>query len=138
MLRRDFISKIIEQMLNAIARLVKVDYEKETEKFLVDFQVLLKTYFKIEDKDLDILLEPNEERDEFLLSEKMKNSQLAMFVQAGLAYILKDEPQKAKHCLAVIERVQHQHSTIFEFPTPETHSLNDKIEELRKRLALKQ
>src|SRR5690606_40143474 len=87
MLRRDFISKIIEQMVNAVARLLKTDIEEEQEKFLEDFNEFLRIYFQFPDENLAQLLEENEERDAFLLDEKLKNQLLHLFANAGLVYV---------------------------------------------------
>lgn len=134
MLRKDFISKIIEQMLNAIARLMKIDNEKETEKFLGVFDEILKTYYDLHSDEMDNLLLPDEKRDAMLLDEKLKNFQLRMFVQAGFAYLKTDDLKQAKNCLSIIERIQHEHSDVFEFPTEEHKKLKEDIEKLREKL----
>lgn len=135
MLRRDFISKIIEQMVNAVARLLKTDYEKETEKFLDEFDTLLDTYYRLSDEELELLLEADEERDAMLLDEKLKNLQLQLFIQAGQAFLKKEERRKAENCLKIIERIQLKHSDVYEFPTPESLKTGDEIGKLKKSLA---
>lgn len=135
MIRNDFILKLIEQFVQAIARMIKIDYEKETEKFLVVFNELLKSYFKISAEDLDELMEPDEYRDEILLDEKMKNAQLQLFTHAGLAYLIKSETGKAAQCLEIIERIQSSNTALFEFPNQEQQELNQKIEELKLGLS---
>lgn len=134
MLRRDFISKIIEQMLNAIARLMKIDNEKETEKFLGVFDEILKTYYDLHPDEMDNLLLPDEKRDAILLDEKLKNFQLRMFVQAGFAYLKTENSMQAKKCLSIIERIQDENSDVFEFPTEEHKRLIEDIEELKGKL----
>lgn len=136
MLRRDFISKIIEQMVNAVARLIKIDIENDQEKFLENFEEFLSTYFKISDAELEKLWEENEERDAFLLDEKLKNQLMLLFVQAGIVFQKSNQSEKAKSCVKIIERIQNQHSDIFEFPSEETEKLEEKIEELRNQLPL--
>lgn len=137
MLRRDFISKIIEQMVNAVARLIKIDIENDQEKFLGNFDEFLSTYFQISDKNLTKLLEENEERDEFLLDEKLKNQLMLLFVQAGFVFQKSNQSEKAKSCLKIIERIQNQHSDIYEFPSEETEKLGEKMEELKNGLKTK-
>ena len=137
MLRRDFISKIIEQMVNAVARLLKTDIEEEQEKFLEDFNELLKTYFKFSNDDLEKLLEENEERDALLLDEKLKNQLLHLFANAGLVYVNVNlnQIEKAKTSLKIIERIQNQHSDLFEFPSEESEKLEMKIEKLKSQIS---
>ncbi len=134
MLRRYFISKVIEQMVNAVARLLKIDYEKETEKFLDEFDSLLDTYFQISPEELVKLVETDEQRDALLLDEKLKNFQLRLFVHSGLAYMLKSEKEKATNCLKIIERIQHEHSDVFEFPSVDTLKIEEEIEELKQKI----
>ena len=134
MLRRDFISKVIEQMINAVARLLKIDYEKETEKFLDEFDSLLDTYFQLSTEELEQLVETDEQHDALLLDEKLKNFQLRLFAHAGLAFMLKSEKEKAEKCLKIIERIQIQHSEVFEFPSVESLKLEEEIEKLKNAL----
>src|SRR5690606_8815373 len=137
MLRRDFISKIIEQMVNSVARLLKTDIENEQEKFLEDFNEFLRIYFQFPDENLAQLLEKNEERDAFLLDEKLKNQLLHLFANAGLVYVNVNlnQIEKAKTSLKIIERIQNQHSDLFEFPSEESEKLEMKIEKLTQHIA---
>ncbi len=130
MLRRDFISKIIEQMVNAIARLIKIDIEKDQEKFLENFDELLDTYYQISDNELEALLEKHDERDAMLLDEKLKNLQLRLFINAGRVFVQQNQIEKAKTCLKIIERIQTRHSDVFEFPSEESLKIGEEIEEL--------
>lgn len=134
MLRQDFISKIIEQLFTAIAKLLNIDVEKETEMYLASFEELLKTYFKIHSESLAKLLEEDEERDAFLLDEKLRTTQLIMFCQAGLGYFKLNELEKAQICLNIIERIQTQQAKIFEFPSSESAKLEAEIESLQMKL----
>lgn len=131
MLRRDFISKIIEQMVNAIARLIKIDIEKEQEKFLEDFDEFLHTYFQLSDADLALLTEENEVRDGLLLNENLKDQLIHLFVNAGLVFQNNHQTEKAKNCLKIIERIQNQHDHIFEFPNEESQKLEEKLKVLK-------
>lgn len=134
MIRNDFLLKLIEQFVQAIARMVKIDYEKETEKYLVVFNELLKSYFKLSDEFLDLLLEEDERRDAFLLDEKTKTGQLQLFTHAGLAYLKQNEIQRARQCLHIIRRIQSSNSSLFEFPNLEQMKLNQEIETLNNQL----
>jgi hypothetical protein len=134
MLRQDFISKIIEQLFTSIAKLMNIDVEKETEVFLATFEELLQTYFKISSDRLGELLKTDEERDAFLFDDKVRTTQLLMFSQAGLAYLKIGEMAKAKDCWNVIERVQNQHSQLYEFPNPDQLKLEESIKNLKTKL----
>lgn len=134
MLRQDFISKIIEQLFTAIAKLLKIDVEKQTEMFLVSFEELLKTYFKINSDSLSKLLESEEERDSFLLDEKLRTSQLMMFCKAGFAFFKLNEIQKAENYLKIIDRIQAEQQKVFEFPNSESLKLQEEIEKLTSLL----
>ena len=131
MLRRDFISKIIEQMVNAVARLLQVDIEKEQEKFLENFDELLDTYYRISNEELEKLLENHDERDAMLLDEKLKNLQLRLFTSAGLVFVEKNQSEKARTCLKIIERMQERHSDVFEFPNEESLKIEEEIFKLK-------
>lgn len=134
MLRQDFLSKIIEQIVQVIARALKMDHEQEAEKFLENFDQILLTYYKINQKDLTQLTETNQERDAFLLDEKLRNFQLQLFVKAGLAYFQKNEILQAKNCLSVIERIQQEQITVFEFPSQGQIEIQQWIKELQLKI----
>lgn len=134
MLRRDFISKIIEQFVNAISRMLKLDYRKENKKFLENFDESLHTYFKISSEDLDKLLEENEDRDVFLLDEKLRNQLLSLFIRAGLALLHSHEKSKAEKCLEIVKRIQKQHSTLYEFPSEESLRIEKEWNQLRNEI----
>jgi len=131
MLRRDFISKIIEQMVNAVARLLELNGKEEPQKFLNQFDELMQTYFKLNAEKLNLLLENEEERDALLLDEKLKNYQIRMFLNAGFAFIETKESNKAKFCVQIIERIQEQHSNVFEFPSAESSKISSDLIELK-------
>jgi hypothetical protein len=123
-------------MVNAVARLLKTDIEEKQGKFLEDFNEFLKIYFQFPDEDLAKLLEENEERDAFLLDEKLKNQLLHLFANAGLVYVNLNQIEKAEISLKIIERIQIQHSDLFEFPNEESEKLKLKIEKLNHQLNL--
>lgn len=131
MLRRDFISKIIEQMVNAVARLLELNVKEEPQKFLIQFDELLQTYFSLNSNEIKLLLEENGERDALLLDEKLKNYQIRMFINAGFAFIETKQSEKVKVCIQIIERIQQQHSNVFEFPTSETSKIEQEIKSLK-------
>lgn len=132
MLRRDFISKIIEQMVNAVTRLLELNAKEEPQKFLNQFDELMNTYFKLNPEELNLLLENEEERDALLLDEKLKNYQIIMFINAGFAFIKIQQSDKAKLCVQIIERIQQQHSNVFEFPTTESSKISQDLIELKE------
>lgn len=131
MLRRDFISKIIEQMVNAVARLLELNVKEEPQKFLIQFDELLQTYFSLNSNEIKLLLAENGERDALLLDEKLKNYQIRMFINAGFAFIDIKQSDKVKVCIQIIERIQQQHSNVFEFPTAETSKIEQEIKSLK-------
>ncbi len=135
MLRRDFISKIIEQMVNAVARLLNLDVKEEPQKFLGQFDELLKTYFQLNEEELNLLLENEEERDAFLLDEKLKNYLIRLFTNAGFAFAGTEQLSKAKICLRIIERIQQQHSNVFEFASEESSKINEDLNELKQLIS---
>lgn len=127
MLRRDFISKIIEQMVNAVARLLELNIKNEPEKFFNQFDELMLTYFKLNSEELHLLLENHDERDALLLDEKLKNYQIRMFLNAGFAFVEMKNLVKAEICVQIIERIQNQHSNVFEFPSAESSKINQDL-----------
>lgn len=131
MLRKDFISKIIEQMVNAVARLLELNVKEEPQKFLIQFDELMQTYFSLNSNEIKLLLEENGERDALLLDEKLKNYQIRMFINAGFAFIETKQSDKVKVCIQIIERIQQQHSNVFEFPTAETSKIEQEIKSLK-------
>lgn len=136
MLRRDFISKIIEQMVNAVARLLELNVKEEPQKFHIQFDELLQTYFSLNSNELNLLLEENEERDALLLDEKLKNYQIRMFINAGFAFIETQQSDKSKTCIQIIERIQQQHSHVFEFPTVESSKISQDLINLKELIVV--
>lgn len=125
---------MVEQMVNAVARLLDTDYEKETLKYLELFDEFLLTYYKIPDGKLEKLLESNEEREELFSDEKLKNFQLKLFTETGFAYLKQNNPQRAKTCLLLIDRIQSLNKEVFEFPHSEIENLEEEIRRLRKSI----
>ena len=113
---------------------MNIDVEKETEMYLASFEELLKTYFKIKSDSLSKLLEEDEERDAFLLDEKVRTTLLLVFAQAGIGFHKMNEMEKASNCLKIIQRIQQQHAQIFEFPNSESLKLQVEIEKLTSLL----
>lgn len=136
MLRRDFISKIIEQMVNAVARLLELNIKEEPQKFLHQFDELINTYFQLNSEELSLLLEGDEERDALLLDERLKNYQIRMFIHAGFAFARTDDTDKARLCIEIIERIQQQHSNVFEFPTAESSKIHQDFQNLKELISI--
>lgn len=134
MLKQDFLSKIIEQIVESIARILKIDHEKETEKFLNQMDEFLQTYFQISSENLEVLLEDNEKTNVFLTDEKLKNFNLNLFTKAGLAYLNQGKINRANTCLQIIRKIQNHPSNVFEFPSNESRTIEFLIEELQQKL----
>lgn len=135
MLKRNFTSLMVEQMVNAVSRLFETDYEKETQKYLELFDEFLLTYYKIPNGQLEKLLEKEEEREELFTDEKLKNFQLKLFTEAGFAYLKQGKPEKMQTCLTLIDRIQSLHKEMYEFPHSETENLQEEIERLKEAAA---
>ena len=99
-----------------------------------NFDESLHTYFKISSEDLDKLLEENEDRDVFLLDEKLRNQLLSLFIRAGLALLYSHEKSKAEKCLEIVKRIQKQHSTLYEFPSEESLRIEEEWNQLRDEI----
>lgn len=136
MIRQDFIAKIIEQMVTVIARMLKINQEKETQLFLDSFEEFLRTYYKISIDQLGELIKLDSSRDAILFDEKIKNLQLILFLDAAWVFSEKDEKEKALNCLQVVERIQNQNSHVFEFPSAETLQRSEKITKIKHKLLL--
>lgn len=135
MLKQGFISKIIEQIVQSIARMLTMDHEKEAEKFLHDFDETLQTYYKTKIQDLESLTQINPEKDVFLLDDKLRNMQLHLFGKAAWAFYHQDEMESAKTCLKIIERIQAEESAVFEFPSQKMLETQAWIDDLHSKLA---
>lgn len=131
MLRRDFVSKIIEQMVNAVARLLELNLNEEPQKFLDEFDELLQTYFNLNVENLPLLLEENEERDALLLDENLKNYQIRVLINAGLVFVQTHQISKAIICIQIIEKIQQKHAAVFEFPTAEISKISQDLMDLK-------
>lgn len=123
-------------MVNAVARLLELNGKEEPQKFLNQFDELMNTYFKLNSDKLNLLLENEEERDALLLDEKLKNYQIRMFIDAGFAFIETEQSEKAKICVQIIERIQQQHSNVFEFPTIESSKITQDLIELKELISV--
>lgn len=134
MLKQDFLSKIIEQIVESIARILKMDHEKETEKFLNQMDGFLQTYFQVSSENLEVLIEANEKTDAFLTDEKLRNFNLSLFTKAGLAYFNQGKVIRANTCLQIIRKIQNHPSNVFEFPSNESRAIEFLIEELQQKL----
>lgn len=130
MLRRDFVSKIIEEFANSISKILKLDYIQDKKKFLSNFEESLQTYFHLSPENLSELLLENEEQDIFLLDEKLKNHLMSLFLRAGLVFLNSNEKPNAKICLEICQRIKNQHSTLFEFPGIESAKIQKEWLEL--------
>jgi hypothetical protein len=68
---------------------------------------------------LDVLLEENETRDQFLLSDELKKKNQLAFMKAIRVYLSNQSVHKAKNAFEVLKRIENMQSGIFQFPTEE-------------------
>lgn len=121
-------------MVEMIARMMKMDVEKDSEEFLVVFNELLKSFYQISDEELENLINENPEKDQLLFEENLRNSQLQLFLKAANAYFNSGDWGKVKICLKIIDRIQSQPTKLFEFSPNESLRMEDEIVSLKNKL----
>ena len=119
MIKQDFISKYIQELNKTLARIISLEIGNSDEGFLIMFNQMLQSYYKIDDNHLDVLLEENETRDQFLLSDELKKKNQLAFMKAIRVYLSNQSVQKAKNAFEVLKRIENMQSGIFQFPTEE-------------------
>lgn len=119
MIKQDFISKYIQELNKTLARIISLEVGNADEGFLIIFNQMLQSYYKIDDNNLTILLEANEERDQFLLADELKKKNLLTFMKAIRIYLNREDITKAKASYEVLIRIESINSGIFQFPTEE-------------------
>lgn len=134
MLKKDFISKIIEQIVDSIAKILKIDHEKQAEEFLLQMEIFLQTYFQISSENLNSLLESDDKNDAYLHNEQLNNFYLNLFAKAGLAYFHQGKKEQANICLQIISEIQKNQSNIFQFPSDQSIKIETLIKELQQNL----
>lgn len=119
MIKQDFISKYIQELAKTLARIISLEIGNSDEGFLIIFNQMLQSYYKIDDNQLHILLEENQERDQFLLSDELKKKSQLAFMKAIRVYLSNQSLDKANAAYQVLKRIESNQSGIFQFPTEE-------------------
>ncbi|WP_282630014.1 hypothetical protein [Empedobacter sedimenti] len=121
MIRKDFITKYIEELAKILSKLLNLEFidNKDDTEFLYYFEQMLQSYYKIDDNNLSTLLEANEERDQFLLVDELKKKNILTFMKAIRIYLNREDITKAKASYEVLKRIESINSGIFQFPTEE-------------------
>ena len=119
MIKQDFISKYIQELNKTLARIISLEIGNADEGFLIIFNQMLQSYYKIDDNNLSTLLEENEERDQFLLADELKKKNILTFMKAIRIYLYREDVAKAKASYEVLKRIESINSGIFQFPTEE-------------------
>ena len=119
MIKQDFISKYIQELNKTLARIISLEVGNADEGFLIIFNQMLQSYYKIDDNNLSTLLEANEERDQFLLADELKKKNILTFMKAIRIYLNREDVAKAKTSYEVLKRIESINSGIFQFPTEE-------------------
>lgn len=119
MIKQDFISKYIQELAKTLAKILSLELGNADDGFLIIFNQMLQSYYKIDDNHLNILLEENQERDQFLLSDELKKKNLLTFMKAIRVYLNQGNKEKAKASYSVLKRIESINTGIFQFPTEE-------------------
>lgn len=119
MIKQDFISKYIQELNKTLARIISLEIGNADEGFLIIFNQMLQSYYKIDDNNLSTLLQANEERDQFLLADELKKKNILTFMKAIRIYLNREDVAKAKASYDVLKRIESINSGIFQFPTEE-------------------
>lgn len=119
MIKQDFISKYIQELAKTLAKIISLELGNSDDGFLIIFNQMLQSYYKIDDNNLTVLLEVNEERDQFLLADELKKKNILTFMKAIRVYINQGNSEKAKASYEVLKRIESVNTGIFQFPTEE-------------------
>jgi len=123
MIKQDFISKYIQELNKTLARIIEIG--NADEGFLIIFNQMLQSYYKIDDNNLALLLEENTDRDQFLLADELKKKNILTFMKAIRVYLNQGSIPKAKAAYEVLKRIENTNSGIFQFPTQEDQLIAD-------------
>lgn len=119
MIRKDFISKYIEELGKSMARLIAYEIGDEDDNFIFHFNEMLRSYYRLDDNELATLLIADEDRDQFLLSDELKKASIRTYLKAARVYFTIGQTEKAVLSFKIVERIQNVNSGIFQFPTEE-------------------
>ena len=119
MIKQDFISKYIQELNKTLARIISLEVGNSDDGFLIIFNQMLQSYYKIDDNNLSTLLQENEELDQFLLADELKKKNILTCRKAIRIYLNREDVAKAKASYDVLKRIESINSGIFQFPTEE-------------------
>lgn len=136
MIRKDFISKYIEELGKSMARLIAYEIGDEDDNFIFHFNEMLRSYYRLDDSELATLLIENEERDQFLLSDELKKSSIRTYLKAARVFLTIGQTDKAILSFKIVERIQNVNSGIFQFPTEEDQIIEKEFKEIREKIML--
>lgn len=136
MIKQDFISKYIQELNKTLARIISLEIGNSDDGFLIMFNQMLQSYYKIDDNNLSTLLEINEERDQFLLSDELKKKNILTFMKAIRVYINQNNSKKALTSYEVLKRIERLNSGIFQFPTEEDNLIAQERKVIEEKIRL--
>ncbi|MGV0752983.1 hypothetical protein [Empedobacter brevis] len=136
MIKQDFISKYIQELNKTLARIISLEIGNSDDGFLIMFNQMLQSYYKIDDNNLSTLLEVNEERDQFLLSDELKKKNILTFMKAIRVYINQNNSEKALTSYEVLKRIERLNSGIFQFPTEEDNLIAQERKVIEEKIRL--
>ncbi len=136
MIKQDFISKYIQELNKTLARIISLEIGNSDDGFLIMFNQMLQSYYKIDDNNLSTLLEINEERDQFLLSDELKKKNILTFMKAIRVYINQNNSEKALTSYEVLKRIERLNSGIFQFPTEEDNLIAQERKVIEEKIRL--
>ncbi len=119
MIKQDFISKYIQELAKTLAKIMALEIGNSDEGFLIIFNQMLQSYYKIDDNQMLTLLEEDQQRDQFLLADELKKKNQLTFMKAIKVYLSNGSVDKAKAAYQVLQRIESVNSGIFQFPTAE-------------------
>ena len=132
MIKQDFISKYIQELNKTLARIIEIG--DADEGFLIIFNQMLQSYYKIDDNQLSILLEENQERDQFLLADELKKKNILTFMKAIRIYLNRNDNDRAKASYEVLKRIENINSGIFQFPTEEDQIIAEQRKIVKEKM----
>ena len=134
MIKQDFISKYIQELNKTLARIISLEIGNADEGFLIIFNQMLQSYYKIDDNNLSTLLQENEELDQFLLADELKKKNILTFMKAIRIYLNREDVAKAKASYDVLKRIESINSGIFQFPTEEDNLIAQERKVVEERM----
>ena len=135
MIKQDFISKYIQELNKTLARIISLEVGNADEGFLIIFNQMLQSYYKIDDNNLSTLLEENEELDQFLLADELKKKNILTFMKAIRIYLNREDIVKAKASYEVLKRIESINSGIFQFPTEEDNLIGQERKVVEEKMS---